>query len=69
MYKMVSKAKQQRQRLFCAILLNRTYAKLRWLGAQPQTVQLYGKAKQQRQRLFCVSFIKLKSSLNNTTSA
>lgn len=31
------------------------YAKLRWLGGKPQTVQMYGKAKQQRQRLFCVS--------------
>ena len=24
--------------------LDRTYAKLRWLGAEPKTVQLYGEA-------------------------
>ena len=40
------------------LLISRTYAKLRWLGAKPQTVHMYkmvSKAKQQRQRLFCAN--------------
>jgi hypothetical protein len=38
------------------VVYQKAFAKLRWLGAAPQTVQLYGKATQQRQISFATAF-------------